>query len=80
MPKIQKEIEKGVDKIGDAVPRELFQCFCGQRFGDRDSIDKHLGQFHPEMLVKCDDCGRLLPKGSWQKAEGQNLLVLVPSS
>jgi hypothetical protein len=63
---------------GGSSAREIFQCYCGQRFEDREPLDEHLERTHPEMLVKCNDCQRLLPKGVWEKLANENVIALVP--
>jgi hypothetical protein len=59
-------------------PRELFQCYCGERFQGREPLDEHLQRAHPEMLAKCNDCQRPLPKGGWKRLADENVIALVP--
>jgi hypothetical protein len=46
--------------------RGAFQCYCGLSFPERDLLDEHLRSTHPDKIVFCSDCGRVLPKGQWR--------------
>lgn len=54
--------EEGIRKAG-------FRCYCGLLFTERESLDEHLENAHPERIVRCEDCGRVLPKGQWRLDE-----------
>ncbi len=53
-----------------------FKCFCGDWFPNRELFDKHV-ESHPGTFVVCEDCKRILPKGTWTVDENGNFVSVL---